>query len=1173
MPQAKMQVNDPEDAFEQEADQAADQVVSMKEEPNSFFRSGAIQRSEKEENIQKKTGFPTITPVVQKMEEEPPVQKKQEEEVQRELQEDVQTQSEEEVQTKKDEEPIQTKEEEIQKQEEEPVQTKQEEESLQAQQEEEVQAKGEGGGAVSPSVERGISATKGAGSPLGGTVKGKMESGFGADFSGVNIHTDSKSVQMNRDLGAQAFTQGNDIYFNEGKYNPASKDGQHLLAHELTHTMQQGSSIKKSIQRNTETPGLPTQAPSEILKTFYLPAVKARHLQTYQAWAAGNRLKRKKDFSRDTSPEDKPEQVKNWKDQYWDKLQNTEDLGLHEEFTGVKEIKIPGERKMRGRRKTLLKNLTIPDWNKSGVVQEDKARYEVDHIVELQVAGWASSPVGNDFPNLELLDGTSNASSGSKTRSNVEKIVRNYLEASGVPSTQADAQAYMANNDVVFERVELGADDFAGSGELTVSAFWTREEITQGLHLGELEDLGNVGEPGSPTDFALMTPDDGYLMDIFPHEESQLSFGISPESSNSKSVAGLKISQIALNAGYETLNKDAGMGSVSATWDLPKDFNAPESPFQIPLIKSESQYAGRVGNLPALGLNFNFLSPVSFGGLEITEEGLSAEGTLTPSLPFLQNSLLRVGVRGKELYFRGEYSPSDISLPIPGVKINSSTFHLEYSTLSGFGVGGDVELEIPKIGVGTISSGFTAGEGLYFRGNIAFDPSLFGNTQASARLAYENNLWSAGGTLSIPANTVRGIKEATINVDYSQAEGFTAVGTAMLDVPGVDTGSMAITFNEEGFSIAGEFNLKPDIPGIRGGSVEARVSQAEGEEGYSVFVSGTAQPDIPGINSTLNVTYENGALTIVGNAGYSRGMLSGTLEVGATNRAIGDDGQPTGEPDDTIRVYGGGSLTLQLTPWLAATAGVKFLPNGEMEVTARLATDSYDVFPRREYNKNLFRVPTIEIPLFAIPLGPRSLGLVAQIGGGLDFTAGFGPGQLRNLSAEITYNPDHEEETTVNGHGEFAIPADAGLTLSGDLSLGVSVGVASLTGGIELAGTLGLEGEAAAGVDVNWSPQTGLSLDAQGSIMVNPKFTFDINAFARASLGIGWFSISETWRHNLTSFSWGPDIQFGIVFPVHYTEGEPFDMSLDDIEVIYPDIQVVEMAKGLARDIKNDLFG
>jgi hypothetical protein len=383
---------------------------------------------------------------------------------------------------------------------------------------------------------------------------------------------------------------------------------------------------------------------------------------------------------------------------------------------------------------------------------------------------------------------------------------------------------------------------------------------------------------------------------------------------------------------------------------------------------------------------------------------------------------------------------------------------------------------------------------------------------------------------------------------------------------------MSIEYGPDGFSMGGNFQLSNDIPGIRGGSVEAKVSKKEGEEDYNVFVSGTAQPDVPGINSSLTVTYDNGALTIEGKASYSRGMLSGEITLGATNKGIDDEGNPSGEVDDTMRVYGGGSLTLQLTPWLAATAAVKFLPNGEMEVTARLDAPSYDVFKRQEVKKNLFSVPTIEIPLFAIPLGPKSIGLVAQIGGGLDFKAGFGPGQLRNLSAEITYNPDREEETTVNGHGEFAIPADAGLTLRGDLSIGVSIAIASITGGIELAGTLGLAGEALASVDLNWSPQTGLEINAMGSILVSPKFTFDINAFIRGTLGIGWFSISETWRKNLLSYEWGPGIEFGIKFPVNYKEGEPFDMSFDDIEVVYPELDIPQMAKGVASDVQDDIF-
>ncbi|MBL7746614.1 MAG: DUF4157 domain-containing protein, partial [Chitinophagaceae bacterium] len=64
-----------------------------------------------------------------------------------------------------------------------------------------------------------------------------------------------ESVQLNRELSAKAFTVGNDIYFNDGQYNPNSSEGKHLLAHELTHTVQQGgqSVVKpKLIQRDEE---------------------------------------------------------------------------------------------------------------------------------------------------------------------------------------------------------------------------------------------------------------------------------------------------------------------------------------------------------------------------------------------------------------------------------------------------------------------------------------------------------------------------------------------------------------------------------------------------------------------------------------------------------------------------------------------------------------------------------------------------------------------------------------------------------------------------------------------------------------------------------------------------------------------------------------------------------
>jgi hypothetical protein len=65
---------------------------------------------------------------------------------------------------------------------------------------------------------------------------------MGQDFRNVTIHTDSQSDKLSQQLGAKAFTTGSDIFFSEGAYNPGSDEGQRLIAHELTHVVQQGAS-------------------------------------------------------------------------------------------------------------------------------------------------------------------------------------------------------------------------------------------------------------------------------------------------------------------------------------------------------------------------------------------------------------------------------------------------------------------------------------------------------------------------------------------------------------------------------------------------------------------------------------------------------------------------------------------------------------------------------------------------------------------------------------------------------------------------------------------------------------------------------------------------------------------------------------------------------------------
>jgi hypothetical protein len=105
---------------------------------------------------------------------------------------------------------------------------------------------------ASSDVEGAINSARGSGQQLPNRLRRKMENAMGVDFSGVKIHTDGKADVLNRSLNARAFTTGQDIFFKKGEYNPDSVEGQKLIAHESTHTIQQGAvpALQPKLQSN-----------------------------------------------------------------------------------------------------------------------------------------------------------------------------------------------------------------------------------------------------------------------------------------------------------------------------------------------------------------------------------------------------------------------------------------------------------------------------------------------------------------------------------------------------------------------------------------------------------------------------------------------------------------------------------------------------------------------------------------------------------------------------------------------------------------------------------------------------------------------------------------------------------------------------------------------------------
>ena len=234
--------------------QGPEEEELLQGKPLAASVSRFVQRQEEEEELQMK-------PLVQRQEEEEELQMKplvqrQEEEEELQMKPLVQRQEEEEelqmkplVQRQEEEEELQMK----------PLVQRQEEEEELLQ-----TARAEGGQKIDArasfdagaDIEGQIQAQKGSGSPLPGDLQGFMGSRFGADFSQVRVHTDSQAAQLNRALSAQAFTHGSDIYMGEGRFDPGSSAGKHLLAHELTHTIQQGASPVRAQRTLEQTTGL-----------------------------------------------------------------------------------------------------------------------------------------------------------------------------------------------------------------------------------------------------------------------------------------------------------------------------------------------------------------------------------------------------------------------------------------------------------------------------------------------------------------------------------------------------------------------------------------------------------------------------------------------------------------------------------------------------------------------------------------------------------------------------------------------------------------------------------------------------------------------------------------------------------------------------------------------------
>lgn len=127
-------------------------------------------------------------------------------------------------------------------------------------------------------IERSIDGARGGGQAMDHSTRSRMEGAFGANFSNVRIHDDARADGLSQSLAARAFTTGQDVFFRQGEYSPGTTAGRELLAHELTHVVQQnGDGIRRKM--TVSQPGDPHEVEADemaraVIAQEHAPAVQ-----------------------------------------------------------------------------------------------------------------------------------------------------------------------------------------------------------------------------------------------------------------------------------------------------------------------------------------------------------------------------------------------------------------------------------------------------------------------------------------------------------------------------------------------------------------------------------------------------------------------------------------------------------------------------------------------------------------------------------------------------------------------------------------------------------------------------------------------------------------------------------------------------------------------------------
>ncbi|MGJ8616642.1 MAG: eCIS core domain-containing protein [Sulfitobacter sp.] len=817
------------------------------------------------------------------------------------------------------------------------------------------------------------------------------------------------------------------------------------------------------------------------------------------------------------------------------------------------------------------KRIKIPNWDRTG----RPARFDVDHIQELQLGGL------DGWTNFWLLDSSANQSSGrninTSLRADISSVINlantsNFWDgpnASRKPEF-ADFKDQGSNWKVIFGGFkDLAIDNESGP-------YWTRDEITGGVHLKQLTVLTEqeLAEGGFIMDRDRLKRVSVFTSATGGHRKQFDVDGetVTPVGNARSFFGGFDLASITTNPDIDAAPM---ITSISGTMFRRRN-KQPVNPTEMSGDNALKVVAGeglgfsgyldqgdfreKLSNIPKPQLAN--ASPITFEDGGINQDGnIVATGYVTATKALFPAMNFPIYIVGNDIF---------VEFPIPTDKLNFGPVTVTEAALQ-IGVGedgaflsGNAALTVDQLGSGSVEARVD-GANTIISGTFNFDLDFLDPAEANITYNFGEDTLTLSLTAGVGEGKLPGVKSGEITATFSRDE--VAFGGTLLLGGALDGVVVSVTYSQaEGLSVGADNIQLPveNIPGVTSATASLHARQNPETREWSFGGQGTAALDIAGATGDITIGVDGDRVIFGGNLNVAKGPASGSLSFSATNAPVDEEGNPVdGEVTDQITVVGRGTAEITFGSVLKGTAGIELTPQANIIVSGTIGLPpTFEVFARQEYNKSLLKVETPDFPIWGVSVGGIGFGIFAFADAELSFNSFVGPGELVDTEIGAVMDLDRPEDAQITGSARFEVPAYAGLKLDIGGGLRARATVAFVEGRVGLEGELGIAAEGSAQVDVAWNRTDGLSVEAVAEAKAQPKFRVGVNASVRAGVDLGITDVTKTWGPwTKTLGEFGPEMEAGVKVPVKWNEQNGMDFSIDDIEITQPQINVKDILK------------